>query len=291
VSDLNPRPSRNPSDQTVSEHNTTPATAPTTASQPTVDLRPHFVIRQTAPYVAQFMLAANVLVFVAMIIYGYVNFGTINGTEDGRVLLVFGAKINELVAAGEIWRLFTAMFLHIGVIHILFNLYALNSLGPLVEAYFGHVRFTAIYLLAGLFGSLASYAFSCAWSAGASGAIFGLAGALTIYFLKYRENFGSRGRAILNNMLLVIVINLIFGAVQPGIDNWGHIGGLIGGALVTAGVLPYYLRPSVITYGANVMEEKPRPYFNVGWILVCLAIWYYGVQLVTPYVLSRACPI
>ena len=259
------------------EHNTTPSgTAP-----PLVDLRPRFVLRQTPPYVTRFMLAANVIVFVAMIVYGYLNFGTINGSEDSRVLITFGAKINQLVAAGEVWRLFTAMFLHIGVIHLLFNLYALNSLGPLVEAYFGHLRFTAIYLIGGLFGSLASYAFSPAPSAGASGAVFALAGAITVYFLKYRENFGARGRAILNNMFVVIAINLVFGLSQSGIDNWGHIGGLVGGALVTAGLLPVYQRPAVVTYGINTMEEEPRDLLNLGWVIVTLALWYYGLQWAT----------
>jgi rhomboid protease GluP len=271
-------------DRTVSEHNTTPANP----EPQTVDLRPRFMLRRTPPYVTRFLLAANVVIFLAMIVYGYVNFGTLNGSEHPLVLLRFGAKVNELVATGELWRLFTAMFLHIGVIHLLFNLYALNALGPTVESYFGHFRYAAIYLIGGLFGSLASYAFSPAPAAGASGAIFGLAGAIIVYFLKYRENFGARGRAILNNMFLLIAINLVFGFVQPGIDNWGHMGGLVGGALVTAGLLPQYQRPSVITYGTNIVEEEDRLLLNVGWILVCLALWYYGVQWATERFLSQS---
>lgn len=266
-----------------SEHSTTPAGA----SPPTVDMRPRFVIRQKPPHVTHFMLAANVLVFVAMIVYGYLTYGTLDGSQDSRVLTTFGMKINEFVAMGQTWRLFTAMFLHIGVIHILFNLYALNALGPLVEGYFGHWRFTAIYLVGGLFGSLASYAFSPSPAAGASGAIFALAGAITIYFLKYHENFGAQGRAILNNMLLVIVINLIFGMSQSGIDNWGHIGGLVGGALVTLGVLPKYKHPAVVAYGINVMEDESDRWLNVGWILVCMALWYYGLQWATQRFMSQ----
>jgi rhomboid protease GluP len=270
-------------DRDVTEHNTTP-----TSAAPPIDTRPRFVIRQTPPYVTRFMLAANIVVFVVMVIYGYITYGTINGTEDMRVLIFFGAKVNVLIAAGEWWRLFTAMFIHIGVIHLLFNLYALYSLGPLVESYFGHFRFTAIYLIGGLFGSLASYAFSDAPAAGASGAIFGLAGCLTLYFFRYRENFGARGRAILYNMLVVIGINLVFGLSQPGIDNWGHMGGLIGGALVTAGLLPSYRPPTITSYGANVyvMEEEPRLWLNAAWILVCLALWYYGVSWATQRFLS-----
>lgn len=249
-----------------------------TVVPPIVDLRPHFVIRPSPPRVTYFLLAANVAVFVAMIIYGYVALGTLDGTQDLRVLMVFGAKINELIAAGQTWRLFTAMFLHIGVIHLLFNLYALNALGPLVEGYFGPLRFSAIYLVGGLFGSLASYAFSPSPSAGASGAIFALAGSITIYFLRYRDNFGARGRAILYNMLVVLGINLVFGLAQPGIDNWGHIGGLVGGVLVTVGVLPKYRPPAVVTYGTNYMEEVSRPLVTLGWVVVCCLLLYLGLQ-------------
>jgi membrane associated rhomboid family serine protease len=264
------------------------STTPPGTTPSVVDLRPRFVIRQTPPRITYYLLVANVVVFVAMIIYGYFTYGTLDGTQDMRVLTDFGAKINARVAAGEVWRLFTAMFLHIGVIHLLFNLYALNSLGPLIESYFGPVRFTAIYIIGGLFGSLASYAFSPTPSAGASGAIFGLAGAITIYFYFYRENFGARGRAILNNMFLVIGINLVFGLAQPGIDNWGHMGGLVGGALVTAGMLPRYRRPAVITYGANLMEEEPRTSMHAGWAVFCIALWYFGLQWATQVFLSQA---
>lgn len=255
---------------------------------PAVDLRPRFVIRQTPPRITYYLLVANVVVFIAMIIYGYFTYGTVDGTQDMRVLTDFGAKINARVAAGEVWRLFTAMFLHIGVIHLLFNLYALNALGPMIESYFGPVRFTAIYIIGGLFGSLASYAFSPTPSAGASGAIFGLAGAITIYFYFYRENFGARGRAILNNMFLVIGINLVFGLAQPGIDNWGHMGGLVGGALVTAGLLPRYQRPAAITYGVNLMEEEPRTSMHAGWAVFCIALWYFGLQWATQVFLGQA---
>ncbi len=112
-----------------------------------------------------------------------------------RVLIDVGAKVNEAIAIGQTWRLFTAMFIHIGVFHLLVNLYALYALGPLVEGYFGHARFLAIYLVGGLFGSLASYAFSDAVSAGASGAIFGLAGAITVFFTVHIERTSAHAGA------------------------------------------------------------------------------------------------
>ncbi|NJN81120.1 MAG: rhomboid family intramembrane serine protease [Caldilineaceae bacterium] len=217
-----------------------------------------------------------------MIVYGYLIYGQINGSEYMPVLVDFGAKVNPLVASGETWRLFTAMFIHIGVIHLLFNLYALNALGPMVEGYYGHLRFTAIYLVGGLFGSLASYAFSPVPSAGASGAIFGLAGAILVYFLRYRENFGARGRAILQNMLVVIGINLVLGLSLPGIDNWGHMGGLVGGALVAWGVTPRYTAPTAgLPLGPSPLAEEPRTWFETGWVLFCIAMLAFGVQWIT----------
>jgi rhomboid protease GluP len=242
--------------------------------------RPQFYIPLAKPILTRILLVINVVVFVAMIVAGYLLFGTLSGPEDGRILTLFGAKVNELVAAGEVWRLFMAMFLHIGALHLLFNLYALNALGPLVEGYFGHARFAAIYIVGGLFGSLASYAFSPAVSAGASGAIFGLAGATTVYFLRYRENFGARGRAILQNMLFIIAINLVFGLSMPNIDNWGHIGGLVGGAFVAAGLLPRYRAPSVLMAGASSypLEEERRSVWEIVWVLVCTALLAAGVQ-------------
>lgn len=253
---------------------------------PFVDLRPRFVIRQSPVRVTHWLLGANVVVFVIMIVYGFLAYSTLDGSQDSRVLTDLGAKVNFLVATGEVWRLFTAMFLHIGVIHLLFNLYALHALGPLVEGYFGPTRFSLIYLLGGLFGSLASYAFSPAPSAGASGAVFALAGAVTVYFLRYRDNFGAQGRAILSNMFLVIGINLVFGLAQSGIDNWGHLGGLVGGALLAVGLLPRYQRPAVVSFGVNIMQEEARPAAEWTWVAVGVALWLVGLQWATQRLLG-----
>ncbi len=246
--------------------------------------RPTFFIRVARPLATRGLLAANVLAFVATIAVGYVKLGTLDGSQDLRVLVFMGAKVNEYVVAGQVWRLFTAMFLHIGVLHLLFNLYALNALGPLVEGYFGTLRFLAIYVLAGLFGSLASFAFSPAISAGASGAIFGLAGATTVYFLRYRENYGARGRAILQNMLVVIGVNLAFGMMSPGIDNWGHMGGLIGGALVSWGLLPRYKTPAFPRPGPQALEQENRTNFETGWVAFCTLLLVAGLQVATGWV-------
>lgn len=244
-------------------------------------LRPQFFIPIAPPTWGRVLLVTNLLVFVAMILYGGLMLGDWDGTTNSQVLTTFGMKVNQLVAAGQTWRLFTAMFLHIGVLHLLSNLYALYVLGPMVEGYYGHARFLAIYLIGGLTGSVASYAFSTASSAGASGAIFALIGATTVYFLRYRDNFGERGRVIIQNMFLVIAVNLLFGLSVPFIDNWGHMGGLFGGALVALGLLPRYRPPTVVRLGPQPIEEEPRTPMEIGWVLLCVALLLFAVQSIT----------
>jgi len=153
------------------------------------------------------------------------------GSTNVFVLQSFGAKVNVLIASGQYWRLFTPMFLHIGIVHLFFNSYALYTYGTLVERLFGKVKFLIIYLASGLFGTVFSYMFSHPISAGASGAIFGLFGAL-LYFRKARR--GIFKRLLGANLIIVIGFNLIYGFTRSGIDNWGHIGGLVGGFLISS---------------------------------------------------------
>ena len=194
---------------------------------------PQFYIRLSRPLVTRGLLGILLALFVVSVLLSLWLFGSWTSltSTDLRVLILLGAKVDELVAAGELWRLLTAVFLHSGVMHLLFNLYALYTLGPLLEGYIGHLRFLAVFVVSGLYGSLLSYAFSGSISVGASGAIFGLLGATTVFFLRYRHHFGGQGRAILQNMLLVLALNLLIGFSASFIDNWGHIGGLIGGGI------------------------------------------------------------
>ncbi|MFQ5617136.1 MAG: rhomboid family intramembrane serine protease, partial [Anaerolineales bacterium] len=140
--------------------------------------------------------------------------------------------INERIAAGEFWRLFTPMLLHGGLLHIGFNMYALNIIGPELERHFGHGRFLALYVLGGFAGNVASLAFSAAPSLGASTAIFGLFGAQGVFLYQNRELFGAQARAAINRIIYLAAINLFIG-LSPGIDNWGHVGGLAGGVIFT----------------------------------------------------------
>lgn len=174
-----------------------------------------------SPYVTYALLAMNAAVFMLMELSG--------GSTNTDVLVRFGAKVNQLIQQGEVWRLFTANFIHVGPMHLAFNLYALWTLGPFAEGLFGHKRFIALYLLSGIAGTTSSFLFSTAISAGASAAIFGLLGALILYSWRHPQLWRS---GLGMNLVVVTAVNLIFGMIQPGIDNFAHLGGLVSGALL-----------------------------------------------------------
>ncbi len=245
-------------------------------------LRVAYAIPLARPIVTRVLIGLLLLVFAATFVAGLLLFGTFAGPTDLRVLYLFGMKSNEAILAGQIWRLFTAMFLHIGPVHLISNLIGLFMLGPIIEGHLGHWRFAAIYFIGGLFGSVASFALSPALSAGASGAIFALLGATILYFYRFRENFGQQGKDILRSMLVVLGLNLFLGLSVGNIDNWGHIGGLVGGLLVTAGILPRLRFPEPVHPGINRAERETHPVRDLLWVLFCsgllvasfwLAVW------------------
>ncbi len=171
-----------------------------------------------------------VYVFLVLIGLMFVAELALGGSQNQETLRRLGAQVNPLVAMGELWRLVAAMFLHIGLQHILFNGWALFSVGREVEAMYGSVWFTVIYLLAGLAGNIGYYWLGdSVLSAGASGAVFGLIGAEAAFFLRNRELFGKLGSQRLGNLGVLIAINLVFGFTVPGINNIAHLGGLIMG--------------------------------------------------------------
>ena len=207
------------------------------------------------PVVTWALLAINILIWIATEIAG--------GSEDTQVLLDFGAMFGPIIANGEYWRLFTAMFLHVGLMHLLFNGLALLIFGQVVERTYGHLQFAIIYVLAGLSGSVASYLLSSiAVGAGASGAIFGVLGALAAFFVARREVLGEMGRQNLSGILLIAGINLFFGFATPGIDNWAHMGGFVAGFALGLAFAPQYqtmVSPSGMLYsvaGSNVLVRR-----------------------------------
>jgi rhomboid protease GluP len=192
--------------------------------------------RPTATWV---ILALNVLVWGADLLIGLV-LSALTGHSYPSVLLSLGAKHNQLIVEGQIWRLFTPIFLHVGVIHLAFNSYAIYMIGPQIECFFGHLRFISIYLLSGFYGVLLSFALSAVPSAGASGAIFGLIGTQAAFFYRYRNAFGQRGRRQLYSTLSVIAFNLVLTFTAPSIDIWGHVGGLVAGVILGWSLTPRY---------------------------------------------------
>ncbi|NDJ53994.1 MAG: rhomboid family intramembrane serine protease, partial [Chloroflexi bacterium] len=174
-----------------------------------------------------FILGTNVFVFLVDLVLG-------------GALTEFGVKANDLIVGGQYWRLVTPIFLHGGLLHLGFNSYFLYLVGPQVERAFGTARYGAVYLLAGLAGSLASFALTPNPSLGASGALFGILGAFLVFIYR-NQNAIQNSRAIMMQVVQVIGINLLFGFVVPLIDNWAHIGGLLGGAAAAWVASPRYV--------------------------------------------------
>jgi rhomboid protease GluP len=194
--------------------------------------RRQYAIPLTKPIVTWVILCINVAIWLAMTLVG--------GSDNTAVLVQFGAKVNALIVLGEYWRLLASCFLHIGIVHLAFNTYALYVLGNEVEAFYGRVRFTIIYLLAGLFGSLVSFALNPGLSAGSSGAIFGLIGTLAAFYWRQREAFGPIARRRFANMIMVVALNVFIGLTTPGIDNFAHLGGLVAGLILGWQLAPRY---------------------------------------------------
>lgn len=183
------------------------------------------MFKQKKPIITGILILINVIVFALMYIIG-------KGSEDTNTLVSFGANIPSLVRSGEYYRLISSGFLHIGIIHILCNMYSLSVLGPSIEHFYGKAKYLLIYFYSMIIASLFVMVFQNDYSvsAGASGAIFGLLGSLLYFGYYYR---GYVGNQIIGQIIPVIIINLVIGFISPGISNAAHIGGLIGGIAVS----------------------------------------------------------
>lgn len=219
-------------------------------NEPPPEKRPHPLERQPAPeaqanpnrvmlhipiskpYVTYALLALNITIFFAGLLIPDLDLQLLRGGANNQI---------QVLREGEYLRLFSAMFLHGGLMHLFFNVYALFAVGSNIEGLFGHVRFALIYMLGGLTGSLFSIMFNSpqTLSVGASGAVFALFAAELVYLYQHRKLLGPNGRAQLQNLLLVAGFNFALGIFSSlgltplNIDNWAHIGGFIGGALLT----------------------------------------------------------
>ena len=219
-------------------------------------------------------LVTTSLLFIMTLIYALQLLTSFWLFQD--VPAAWGMKINQAIIEGEYWRLITPMFLHGSIFHLGFNLYALYILGRRIERFFGSFRFILLFLIAGITGNLFSFFFTPAPSLGSSTAIFGLLAAEGVFIYQHRELFGDRSRTILRQIIQVAVINFLIG-LSPGIDNWGHFGGLIGGALFSwfAGpIMKVEGTPPQLRFVDQRSEEISVPVFLVQLLLlICLIVW------------------
>lgn len=186
---------------------------------------------------------------------------------------LLSVQVNPLIASGQVWRLLTPALLHGGLMHLFVNCYSLNDLGPAAERLLGPRKFTALYIASAISGNVASFYFSPAPGVGASGAIFGLVGCLAVYFARHRHLYGRMGelklecvhpaairhccmRTLLTHctsfraLMRVIVMNLGLGAMSRTIDNWAHVGGLVGGAALT-----FTCGPNLVWEGGRLVDR------------------------------------
>lgn len=180
------------------------------------------VFKSKVPYITYFLIAVNVIFYVVPMLLG----------SDVYQYIIDAYCIHgPSIRAGQYYRLLTGIFLHGNIVHLLFNCYALYVLGGQIENFFGKFKYIIIYLFSGLTGSLLSITLSGnVGSIGASGAIFGLMGSLLYFGYHYRVYLGN---VIKSQIVPLILLNLAIGFISSGIDNWGHIGGLIGGIVIT----------------------------------------------------------
>lgn len=179
------------------------------------------------PIVTYAFLGLQILLFILMTFDG--------GSTNTFTLIQYGAKFNPLLVAGQWWRLITPIFLHIGWIHLLMNSVILYYLGIQLEDTLGHWRFALLYLLSGIAGNAASFAFNAfSVSAGASTSLFGLFGATLFLGRTYTNNPAIQHMA--RNFGTLIVINLVFGFFNSSVDLAGHVGGLAGGFLAATAI-------------------------------------------------------
>ena len=171
-------------------------------------------------------------------------------------------KVNAKIAAGQAWRLLTPLVLHGSVVHLLVNCYSLHNIGPVIERQFGREQFMAVYLGAGLGGNVMSYKMSPNNAVGASGAIFGLVGALGVYLQRHSDLFGSYGERQLQSLMGSIGANALFGLMSARIDNWAHLGGLLAGGAIAFLVGPNLMVVGPTTQGAKRVGARGRTVVN-----------------------------
>ena len=211
------------------------------------------------------ILAINVIIWFTMELAG--------GSTNSDVLIQYGALYRPYVLAGEVWRMVSSAFLHIGIFHLLINSYTLLQLGTFIEDFFGQTKLIATYALTAISASLLSIVLTTGISAGASGALFGLVGLLLgngWAKKKYSVDLPIDER----QLLPFVVLNLWFGFAVPGINNWAHIGGLIGGI-----ILGFLFDPSLSFDPSPIKRVLPNILGKVSLIILGISaiLWFLSI--------------
>lgn len=206
-------------------------------------VRTRFALSQYTGLVTYSIIAINVIVYLIVAISAH----SLVDLSAEAVFFAGGQNTLLMQATGEYWRIFTAMFLHFGLIHLGLNMLSLFIIGRVVETVYGKWRYLAIYFGSGIVGGVATYFFSnpLAVSAGASGAIFGVFGALGVFYLVNRRSPMLSGQGAIGNWLFWLALNIVWGLSVPGIGIVDHIGGLVAGMLLAFLLIPHARRRRV----------------------------------------------
>ena len=204
--------------------------------------------------VSNAFLLIQIVMFIVMTLHG--------GSTNPAVLVFYGAKYNPfIIAFHQYWRFITPIFLHIGMEHLVMNSIFLYFLGNQLESIIGHGRFFVIYLLSGIIGNVASFAFSPSISAGASTSLFGLFGIILYLSTKHKE-LGMQYQALL-------IMNLLSSLFLSRVDVYGHLGGLVGGYIATA----------IFTFRSDgVTKIYERILFGIAYIIVFIVLFLIGLK-------------
>ena len=249
-------------------------------------------IPSVRPTVTYALLAINIVVFVVRAL----------SPDLDTELFAWGANHQpDVLANGEYYRLFTSMFLHASIydglgrfvfqnsLHLIFNCYVLYQIGTSLERLFGHVRFGLIYILGGLAGSIASIVLGDprSYSVGASGAVFAVLGAELVYLYQHRKLLGVRGRAQMQSVIVFMIINFAFGALSSlgggmRVDNWAHLGGVLGGALLAWFIGPIFIVRRHPEHPNALLGEDINPLKGKYW-----AVSLFGAGLLLVLIVAR----
>jgi rhomboid protease GluP len=219
---------------------------------------------RSAPYVTYSIIGVTAFIFILQLATQIL--------AQVDIPVVFFIKSNELIRAGQIWRLLTPALIHdthFPFLHILFNMYALLVFGTGLERYFGQGRFLLLYVLGAFAGNVASFLFTSGNSLGASTAIFGLLGAEAVFLIQNRKLFAGQFRGAIGNIIFIAAINLFIIGSLPGIDNWGHIGGLLGGLIFTSFAGPLW-EIEGISPAYHLVDKRPLREVIIGAATVVL---------------------